>query len=71
MADVLLLAALVVVTRLAEEGCFATLLSQFAYTRSCPSPSWISVMLRGCLHRLRSYAKLTSGYDGVYILHLP
>ena len=61
MADVLLFAALVVVTRLAEEDCFAALLSQFAVYPVPPSPSWISVMLRGCLHRLRSYAKLISG----------
>jgi hypothetical protein len=67
---------LVVMTHLAEEGCFAALPSQFAYTRSrnCisrTSPPWLSCMLRGCLPLSRSYPKLTSGYDGIYILHLP
>jgi hypothetical protein len=67
---------LVVITRLAEEGCCAAFLSQFAYTRSRngishTSPPWFSCMLRGCLHLSRSYLKLISGYGGVYILHLP
>jgi hypothetical protein len=59
MADVLLLAALAVMTRLAEEGCCTALLSQFAYTWSRN------------FYLLCTYPELMSDYGGVCILHLP